>query len=187
MPVSEIKATVISTTQVLSDAPHGLICTYRFDIQLLQVSRHAWPLDTRTDMLIYPSSCIPKALRMSLSQAYLAVLWRQRIHSRILPHQKLGKTQRTLICLIFSLSFVNSLQLLQNLYRIRIEIPHGCTEISDFLWQCNSGTARWKNLVPGSYCRASQELLNGGWIMGIGPRNLSYPLFAQGTFSSACR
>ena len=135
MPVSEIKATVISTMQVLSDAPHGLICTYRFDIQLLQVSRHAWPLDTRTDMLIYPSSCIPKALRMSLSQAYLTVLWRlvlQRIHSRILPYQKLGKTQRTLICSIFSLSFVNSLQLLQNLHWIRTEIPHSCTEISDF-------------------------------------------------------
>ena len=95
------------------------------------------PLDTRTDMLICPSSCIPKALRMSyvLSQAYLALLWRlvlQRIHSRILPYQNLGKTQRTLICSIFSLSFVNSLQLLQNLHRIRIEIPCGCTEISDF-------------------------------------------------------
>ena len=32
-----------------------------------------------------------------------------------------------------------------------------------------SETARWKNFVPVSYCRATQELLNGAWIMGIHP------------------
>ena len=32
---------------------------------------------------------------------------------------------------------------------------------------CNSGTVLWKNLILGSYCRATQELLYGGWIMGI--------------------
>ena len=40
---------------------------------------------------------------------------------------------------------------------------------SQFLPACISGTARWKNLVPVSYCRATQELSNGGWNMGIHP------------------
>ena len=29
----------------------------------------------------------------------------------------------------------------------------------------NSGNVQWKNFVPVSYCRATQELENGGWIM----------------------
>ena len=48
---------------------------------------------------------------------------------------------------------------------------HACVKnviFTQYLPACNSGTARWKNLVPGSYCRATQELSNGGWIMGIG-------------------
>ena len=54
-------------------------------------------------------------------------------------------------------------------WRKRTETPCGCAEIPDFLMSCNSGTARWKNLVPVAYCRATQELQNGGWIMGISP------------------
>ena len=34
---------------------------------------------------------------------------------------------------------------------------------------CISGTTQWKNFIPISYCRATQELLNGGRIMRIGP------------------
>ena len=54
-------------------------------------------------------------------------------------------------------------------WRKRTETPHGCAEISDFLMLCNSGTAQRKNFVPVTYCRATQELQNGGWIMGISP------------------
>ena len=32
---------------------------------------------------------------------------------------------------------------------------------TQFLPACISGTAQWKNLVPVSYCRATQELSNG--------------------------
>ena len=52
--------------------------------------------------------------------------------------------------------------------RKHTETPRGCTEFSWFWMSCVSGTARWENLVPDSYCRATQELLIGGWIMGIG-------------------
>ena len=33
--------------------------------------------------------------------------------------------------------------------------------LTQFLPACISGTAQWKNLVPVSYCRATQELSNG--------------------------
>ena len=38
-----------------------------------------------------------------------------------------------------------------------------------FLPACNLGTVQRENLVPVSYCRATEELQNGGWIMGIHP------------------
>ena len=56
-----------------------------------------------------------------------------------------------------------------------------CNFFTQYLPAYNLGTAWRKNLVPGSYFRATQELLNGGWIMGIG---WSKP--ECHTFSSAC-
>ena len=35
---------------------------------------------------------------------------------------------------------------------------------------CNSGTAQWKNCVPGSYCKATQELQSRNRTMRISPR-----------------
>ena len=45
------------------------------------------------------------------------------------------------------------------------------------LTACNSETTQWKNVIQGSYCRASQELQNGCVIMGIGPREPKFPTF----------
>ena len=54
---------------------------------------------------------------------------------------------------------------------------------SGFLMSHNSETAGWKNFVPGSwYCRATQELQNGGWIMGIGPSEPKCPTFCARHF-----
>ena len=67
------------------------------------------------------------------------------------------------------------------------KIPRGCTEIFWFLMPCNSGTARWKNFVPVLYYRATQELLNGAWIMGIHPGEPKSPTFARGAFYERLR
>ena len=45
-----------------------------------------------------------------------------------------------------------------------------------------SETAWWKNIIPVSYCRAAQELLNGVWIMGIHPRELNCATFCMRPF-----
>ena len=62
----------------------------------------------------------------------------------------------------------------ENLYSYSVVIGYRYTSIlcianlrvemkflQQFLSRCNSGTARWKNFIPGSYCRATQELQNG--------------------------
>ena len=75
-------------------------------------------------------------------------------------------------------------------YALRNEIFAQC------LTACNSGMVGWKNLVPGSYCRAAQELQNGGWIMGIGWSKPGCPTFcaryflwalASGMHKTVCR
>ena len=38
---------------------------------------------------------------------------------------------------------------------------------------CNLGTVSWKNFALVSYCRVTQELLNGTWIMEIHPGDLN--------------
>ena len=66
---------------------------------------------------------------------------------------------------------------------------HACIKnviFTQYLPACNSRTARWRNLVLDLYCRASQELLSGSWIMRIGWSELSALLFLRGIFSSAC-
>ena len=45
------------------------------------------------------------------------------------------------------------------------------------LFACNSGTIRWEFFVPVSYCRATQDLENGDWIMGIHPGKPKRPSF----------
>ena len=54
-----------------------------------------------------------------------------------------------------------------NTWRTLPETPCSCTEFSWFWMPRVSETTRWRNLVPGSLCRATQELSNSGWTMGI--------------------
>ena len=47
-------------------------------------------------------------------------------------------------------------------------------------WQSWNGSI--ENLVPGSYCRATQELLNGSWILGISPGKPKLPTLHETHF-----
>ena len=96
------------------------------------------------------------------------------------PSFKLEMIQRRLI---YSPVNWKTIEYLTNLQ----EIPRGSAEILWFLMLCISGTARWKNLVLGSYCRATQELSNGAWIMGIGPREPKCPTFCARHFFERLR
>ena len=76
----------------------------------------------------------------------------------------------TVFWVVLSNHFAKIILQWKNLQKKRTETTRGDTEFFRFLMSCNSRTARWKNFVPGLYCRALQELLNGAWNMGIGPR-----------------
>ena len=63
----------------------------------------------------------------------------------------------------------------------------GYMEFSWFLMSCNSGTVWWEQLVPVSCCRAAQELLNDGWIMGISPSKPKRATFCARHFCECLR
>ena len=66
-----------------------------------------------------------------------------------------------------------------------IEWKHHAIILGFCVFQCHiaiSETVRWKNIIPVSYCRAAQELLNGVWIMGIHPRELNCATFCMRPF-----
>ena len=61
---------------------------------------------------------------------------------------------------LMSILILFSMHYMQDLY-VKLWFLH------QYSTACYSGTAQWKDLVPGSYCSSTRELLNGGWIMWI--------------------
>ena len=70
----------------------------------------------------------------------------------------LETAQGILLCFAFVTPFRYSTIDLREKWQ---KTPHGHREFSRLLMSCNSGTAQWKNFVPGSYCRTTQELQTG--------------------------
>ena len=67
---------------------------------------------------------------------------------------------------------------------------HTCVKnviFTQYLPVCNSRTAQRRNLVLDLYCRASQELLSGSWIMRIGWSELRCPTFSARHFFKRLR
>ena len=64
-------------------------------------------------------------------------------------------------------SHMNSISLGQLLFNENTTWLYWNFVIFNVMYIAISETARWKNIIPVSYCRAAQELLNGVWILGI--------------------